>query len=198
MSYDPAVTTLFGPRESDARGAPLGNRPRRSLPFEINRRSLGRTLVFFAILLFLLSAYLEAAHYWRMTQWTQANAIVLGGEFHEKQSHCGPSFKVPCEEYSFRTTVSYLVAGEARESQIDSPPFYHKIEAVMWASHFPRGRQLAVVYKPADPSAVRLVDEPSPFLNALGVLKAGLCLFVPGVLLILAWRSERSDRPEDL
>ena len=184
MSNEPLITTLF-PQKTGER-YDLAQKP----SLEMFRRNLGRSLAFFATLSLLLSVLLEGNHLLLVTTWTRVEATVISGKIYRKQSRCGGQAinTVPCDEYSFRCTVSYRVAQSVREGQLDSPRFYYEIDALKWADRFPTGRQLPIVYKPSDPSDIRLVDEPPPFLNALTMVKVAFWLFIPGLLLIRSSR----------
>ena len=191
LRNDPAITTLFGPRKSaivlpdpSARGA-LRN----------FGRFLGRALVVFSTFLFLLSGYLACAHYWIHTQWTKSGATVLSGEIRQRSSGStrgSGSAGTSTNSYFFHCTVTYPVAGEIRQSQLDSPGSPYRIDAQVWAASWPQGQQIAILYKPSNPSKIRLVDNPAE-LTAMGSLRAALYFFIPGMLLILTSRSDRVD-----
>jgi len=151
--------------------------------------------MFFSMLFLLLSGYLAFAHYWIHTQWTQSEATVLSREFRQRSSGSTTSTHgsvgTSSKEYFFRCAVSYRVAGETRESQLDSPGSTYRMDAEAWAAHLSPGQRVAIFYKPSDPSKIRLVDNPAE-ATASGSLKVALYLFVPGMLFILTSRSERS------
>jgi hypothetical protein len=126
VSNDPAITTLFGPRKSAtvtpdlSAGSALRN----------FGRFLGRALVAFSIILFLLSGYLAFAHYWIQAQWTKSEATVLSCELRQFSSGSGSrtdSAGHSSSSYFFHCTVSYSVAGEIRQSQLDSPGSPYRI-----------------------------------------------------------------------
>lgn len=217
----PVITTLFGPPKTPAGTEPTPPDER----FAITRKSLGKTLVFLAVLPFLWGAYVGAYHYWHPTPtlWTQTHATVLDGKIQTARNVCPPGWHsvdsvhstAYCDYYIFRFGVSYLVAGAAHQSKIDSPFFTHKSEAENWASQFTPGRQLAIIYDPLDAGRVRRADDPPPGQyaagpsmgyyplgmgspevvvdSAAGPLKVALCLLLPGIFLILSSRSERRD-----
>jgi hypothetical protein len=84
------------------------------------------------------------------------------------------------------------VAGETRQSELDSPASAYSIDAQAWAGSWSRGRHIAILYKPSDPSKIRLADN-SAELTAMGSLRVAFYFLVPGMLLILTSRSERGD-----
>jgi len=194
MSNDPAVTTLFGPRKSAAEGETTpGNGPSAVSVWKNFLRFAGRALVFFSMLFFLLSGYLAFAHYWILTRWAKSEATVLSREFRQISSGStsrSRSVGTSSKSYYYHCTVSYPVAGETRQSQLDSPPSTYKIDAEVWGAPLARGQRVAIMYRPSDPSDIRLVDNPAE-ATASGSLRLALYLFVPGMLLILTSRSER-------
>lgn len=217
----PEITTLFGPPKTPAGTEP----PPPDERFAITRKSLGKTLVYLAVIPFLWGAYVGAYHYWHPapTLWTRTDATVLDGKIQIKRDICPPGWHPTptahaidnCDHYIFRFGVSYLVAGAAHQSTIDSPLFTNKREAENWASQFTPGRQLAIIYDPLDAGRVRRADDPplgryagGPSIgyyplgiagpevvveSAAGPLKAAFCLLLPGILLILSSRSERRE-----
>ncbi|MGA2423052.1 MAG: hypothetical protein ABSG07_03535 [Terriglobales bacterium] len=218
----PEITTLFGPPKMPAGTDP----PPPDQRFAITRKSLGKTLVILAIFPLLWSAYVGAYHYQHPpTLWTRTNATVLDGKIQMKRDICPPGWHpaiaahaiAQCDFYVFRFGVSYLVAGAAHQSMIDSPLFTYKREAENWASQFTPGGQLAITYDPSDTGRVRRADDPPPGQyaagpsigyyplgiggpevvvdSAAGPLKVAFCLLAPGILLLLSSRSERRDVP---
>lgn len=154
------------------------------------RRFLGTILLLFSCLCLLLSAILGVAHYVKMTHWTRVEATVISGKFRHQNSDCGvATTPMPCDQYYFTFTVSYPVAGEVRESQIESLPFRRLTDVMNWANLFPPGHRLQIAYNPSNPGVISLVEEPAPLTGALGVLKFALCLLIPGVVLILSARA---------
>jgi hypothetical protein len=217
-NHQPEITTLFGPPKiADETPSPPDER------FAITRKSLGKTLVILAAIPFLWGGYVGAYRYWQPapTLWTRTDANVLDGRIQATRDLCPPGWHsgtvghlVPhCDYYIFRFGVSYFVAGEARQSKLDSPLFTHKNEAEAWASQFEPGRQLTIIYDPSDASRIRRADDAPPgqyaigpsiryyplgmggseviVESAVGPMKAALWLLVPGILLILSSRSER-------
>jgi hypothetical protein len=75
--------------------------------------------------------------------------------------------------YGFRCTVSFPVAGEARQSQLDfGPIFATEIESKVWAARFPPGSRIPVLYQASDTSWVRFASDPPPsYVTASGALK---------------------------
>ena len=158
-------------------------------------RFLGRALVAFSMLLFLLSGYLAFAHYWIQTQWTKSEATVLSGELSQFSSGSTSgtgSAGHSSSSYFFHCTVSYSVAGETRQSQLDSPPSPYRLDAQVWAASWSPGQHIAIRYEDSDPSKIRLDNNPAE-ITAMGSLRVALYFFIPGTLLILTSRSERSD-----
>lgn len=191
MSNDPAITTLFGPRRS-ARIIP---EPSARSAWTNFGRFLGRALVFFSMLLLLFSGYLAFTHYWIQTRWTNTEATVLNGEFRELSSGStgtllsrGRSSK----SHFYHCTVSYPVAGETRQSELDSSPSPYRMDAQVWAATWSPGQHIAIRYKPSDPSKIRLADNPAE-VTAIGSLRVAFYFFVPGILLILTSRTERVE-----
>jgi hypothetical protein len=191
MSNQPAITTLFRPRRS-ASVPPDSSAASALRNFG---RFFGRALVFFSVLIFLWSGYVAFAHYWIQTRWTKAEATVLSGEISERSSgstsktgHGGTSSK----SYFFHCAVSYPVAGETLQSELDSPGSGYRIDAQAWAATWSPGQHVAIRYMPSNPSKIRLADNPAE-VTAMGSLRVAFYFFVPGALLILLSRPERAD-----
>jgi hypothetical protein len=187
VSNDPAITTLFGPRKTAmVTPAPSAGRALRDFG-----RFLGHALVAFSMLLFLLSGYLAFAHYWIRTQWTKSEATVLSGElrqFSTTSTSTTGSAGHFSRSYFFHCTVSYSVAGETRQSQLDSPGSPYRLDAQVWASSWSPGRHIAIRYEDSNPSKIRLDDNPSE-ITAMDSLRMAFYLFLPGMLLMLTSRS---------
>jgi hypothetical protein len=160
-------------------------------------RFLGRVLLFCSMLLFLLSGYLAFADYWIQTRWASSQATVLSGELRQLSTgststlHSGGRFS---KSYFFHCTVSYPVADETRQSELDSPAFPYRMDAQIWAASWSRGQHISILYKPSNPSKIRLVDNPAE-LTAMGSLRVAFYFLVPAMLLILTSRSERPGQP---
>jgi uncharacterized protein DUF3592 len=189
VSQKPAITTLFRPRRS------ASVRPDDSAATVLRNfgRFLGRALVFFSLLILLLSGYLAFAHYRIQTRWTKADATVLSGEISERSSgstsrpgYGGASSK----SYLFHCTVSYPVDGETRQSELDSPGSGYRIDAQVWAASWSPGQHIAIRYMPSNPSKIRLADNPAE-VTAMGSLRVAFYFCVPGLLLIQLSRPER-------
>ncbi len=184
---EPAITTLCGSRKSAmATPSPSAGRALRDFG-----RFMGRALVAFSVLLFLLSGYLAFAHYWAQRHWTKSDATVLSGELRQfstgSTSTTGSAGHFS-HSYFFHCTVSYSVAGEIRQSQLDSPGSPYRLDAQVWASSWSPGRHIAIRYEDSNPSKIRLVDNPAE-LTAMDSLRWALYFFIPGTLLILTSRS---------
>ena len=180
VSNDPTITSLFGPRKPD-RAAPQPSPGSAGRNFA---RFLGRALVAFSMLLFLLSGYLAFAHYWIQTQWTKSEATVLSGELRQFSSGSTGRTGHSSSSYFFHCTVSYSVAGETRQSQLDSPGSPYRMDAQVWAASWSPGRHIAIRYEDSNPSKVRLDDNPSE-ITAMDSLRMAFYFFLPGMLLIL-------------
>jgi len=151
--------------------------------------------MFFSILLLLLSGYLAFAHYWIQTQWTKSEATVLSGEFRQfsSGSTMGPgSAGHSSNSYFFHCNVSYSVAGETRQSRLDSPASSYRLDAQVWAARWSPGQHIDIRYENSNPSKIRLDDNPSE-ITAMESLRFAFCLFLPGILLVLTSRSGRFD-----
>jgi len=147
---------------------------------------LGYVLVYFSLLPFVLSGYLAFANYWVQTRWTRAEATVLNDKFRQSSSGATTatgSSRASSTSYFVHCIVSYPVAGEIRQSQLDSPPSTYRMDAQAWAASWSPGRHIAIRYKSSNPSRIRLVNNPSEF-TVMGSLRAALYFFVPGLLLI--------------
>ncbi len=179
MSNHFTVTSLFSPRESAK--ARLGVAPSTESALRMFGRFLGRVLLFFSIFFFLFSGYLAFAHYWILTHWTKAEATVLSGEF--RQLSTGSRTVGSSKSYFFHCTVSYPVADETRQSQLDSPASPYRLDAQIWATRLSPGQHIAILYKSSDQADIRLLDNPSE-ATALGSLRVGLYFFLPGILLV--------------
>jgi uncharacterized protein DUF3592 len=188
VSHQPSITTLFGPRKSAQATPPLstGNALRNF------GRFVGRALVFFSMLLFLLSGYLALAHYWIQTRWTKSEATVLSGEPRQFSSGSTSGTGHSSKSYFFHCTVSYSVAGETRRSQLDSPGSTYQMDAQVWASNWSPGRHVVIRYKDSNPNKIRLDDNPSE-IAAMGSLRVALYFLIPGALLIMTSRPDQAD-----
>lgn len=149
-------------------------------------RFLGRVLVCVSILCFTLSGYLRFANYWFVTHWTKAEAIVLKGEI---QQHSSPSSGTrglggSSKYFFFHCTVSYTVGGKTLQAQLNSPDSPYRIDAQ--ASLSP-GQSVAILYESANPSRIRLANNPAE-ITVTGSLKAALLFLLPGLLLVFASR----------
>jgi hypothetical protein len=143
VSNDPSITTLFGPRKSAGATA----QPSAGSALRNFGKFVGRALVFFSMLLFLLSGYLAFAHYWIQTQWTKSEATVLSGElrqFSSGSTRGTGSAGRSSSSYFFHCTVSYSVAGETRQSQLDSPGSPYRMDAHVWAASWSPGQRIAI------------------------------------------------------
>lgn len=152
-------------------------------------------MVFLSLLIFLFSGYLAFARYWIQTRWSASEATVLSGEI--RQSSSGSTSRPGgnatfSNSYFYRCAVSYAVLGQTRQSDLDSPPSPHRIDAQVWAATWSAGQHIAIRYKPSNPAEVRMADNPAD-LTAMGSLGVAFCFLVPGVLLMLTSRSERLD-----
>ena len=186
MSNDPAITTLFGPRKS----ATVTPGPSAGSGLRNFRRFLGHALVAFSMLLFLLSGYLAFAHYWIQTQWTKSEATVLSGElrqFSSGSTSTTGSAGHSSTSYFFHCTVSYSVAGETRQSQLESPGSPYRMDAQVWAASWSPGRHIAIRYEASNPSKIRLDDNPSE-VTAMDSLRVAFYFFLLGMLLTLTSR----------
>jgi len=191
VSDDPTITTLFGPRKS-ARVTPD---PSPGSALKNFGRFLGRALVASSMLLFLLSGYLAFNHYWVQTRWTKSEATVLSGEIRQRSSGStsrAGSVGTSSKTYFVHCTVTYPVAGEIRQSQLDAPGSPYSIDAQVWASSWLPGQHIAIQYNPSNPGKIRLVDNPDE-VTAMGSLRVAVYFFLPGMLLVLAGRSDRGD-----
>jgi Protein of unknown function (DUF3592) len=186
VSNDPAITTLFGSRKSAA----VTPDPSAGSALRNFGRFLGRALVAFSILLFLLSGYLAFAHYWIQTRWTRSEATVLSGEFRQFSSGSTSgtgSAGHSSTSYFFHCTVSYSVAGETRQGQLDSPGSPYRMDAAVWAASWSPGQDIAIRYDDSNPSKIRMDDNPSE-ITAIGSLRVAFYFFLPGILLMLTSR----------
>jgi len=84
------------------------------------------------------------------------------------------------------------VQGETRQSELESPGSGYRIDAQVWAGSWSPGQHIAILYKPSNPSRIRLADNPAE-ATAMGSLRLAFYFFVPGMLLIRLSRSERVD-----
>jgi hypothetical protein len=191
VSNDPAITTQFGPRKSD-RTTP---EPSAGSAWTNFGRFLGRALVFFAVLLLLLSGYLAFTDYWIQRRWAKSEATVLSGEVRERSSGSASTLRSGgrfSNSHFFHCRVSYPVESETRQSELDSPASPYRMDAQVWAATWSRGQHIAILYNPSNPSKIRLADNPSE-VTAMGSLRVAFYFFVPGILLILTSRRERVD-----
>jgi hypothetical protein len=156
-------------------------------------RFLGRVLVFVSVLCFALSAYLGFAQYWILTHWTKAEASVLSGEI--RQGSSGPQGQSSRSSnlFFFHCTVSYPVAGQTLQSQLDSPASTHRIDAQVWGTVLSPDHSVDILYQSSDPHRVRLANNPDE-ITSIGSIKAALCCLAPGLLLVFA--SRKRSGPE--
>jgi hypothetical protein len=191
VSNDPTITIQCGPRKSDwaTPETSAGN------AWANFGRFLGRALLFFAVLLLLLSGYLSFAHNWIQRQWAKSDATVLSGEVRERSSGSTSTLRSGgrfSNSHFFHCTVSYPVESETRQSELDSPASPHRMDAQVWASTWSPGQHIAILYNPSNPSEIRLADNPSE-VTAMGSLRVAFYFLVPGILLILTSRKETVD-----
>jgi len=155
-------------------------------------RFLGRVLVCLSILCFTSSGYLGFVHYWLLTHWTKAEAIVLSGEIRQHSfasSGTGSGLGRSSTSFFFHCTVSYAVGGKALQSQLDSPTSPYRIDAQ--ASLSP-GQSVDILYESDNPSHIRLANNPAE-ITVTGSVKAALLFLVPGLLLAFASRPRNSQ-----
>jgi hypothetical protein len=187
------ITTLFGPRKP-ARATPGDDPTPESAPKNFCRM-MGRALLCFSMLFFLLSGYLAFAHYWILTQWMKSEATVLSSELRQRSSGStsrSGSVAASSKVFFFHCLVSYPVGGETRQSMLDSPGSTDRIDTEVWAARMSRGQRVAIFYKPSDPSRIRLEDNPAE-ATASGSLRVAFYLLIPGLILILISRPNRLD-----
>lgn len=152
---------------------------------------MGRALLFFSILPFLLSGYLAFNDYWFQTRWTKSEATVLTGEI--RQLSTGPdSYGHSSTSYFFHCTVSYSAAGETLQSQLDSPASPYLLDTQVWAGTWSPGQHIEVRYEDSNPSKIRIEHNPSA-ITTLGSLRFAFYFLVPGILLTLTSRSQPAD-----
>jgi Protein of unknown function (DUF3592) len=180
------IITLFGRRPPlvPVDSTQSSTAPRATL------RTLGHALLIFAGFFLILSGYLGFVDYLLQTRWIKTAAEVRGGQIYEDVHR---SAKRGVETfYGFRCTVSFPVAGEARQSQLDfGGVFASKMDAEIWAARFPPGSQIPVFYQPRDASLVRFAADPPPsYATVSGTLKLAACMLVTGLLACMASKSE--------
>ena len=141
-----------------------------------------------SILCFTLSGYLEFTHYWFLTHWTRAEGIVVSGEIQQHSSGARNSGR-SSNLHFVHGTVSYEVAGKTLQSQLDSPASAYRIDAQ--ASLSP-GQSVDILYESANPSRIRLANNPAEVTLA-GSIKAALLFLIPGLLLAFASRPRRGQ-----
>ena len=183
VSNNSTITTLFSPRKST--NVSLGAGPSTESAWKMFGRFLGRVLLFFSMFFFLSTGYLAFAHYWILTHWTKAEATVLSGELRQLSS--GSRKSGSSRSYFFHCTVSYPVADETRQSQLDSPASPYRLDAQVWAARLSPGQHIAILYKSSDQADIRLLDNPAE-ATAVGSLRVALYFFAPGILLVLTSR----------
>ena len=194
VSHQPEITTLFGP----PKWAGKAGQPSVGTSLRNFGRFVGRALMFFSMIIFLLSGYLAFNHHWFKTHWIKSDATVLTGELRQLSSgssmgtgttgHSSPS-------YFFHCTVSYSVAGKTRQSQLDSPFSPHLLDAQVWASTWSPGQHIDIRYQDSNPSRIFLDDDPSA-ITAIGSLRFAFYFLIPGILLMRISRPERSGAHE--
>ena len=149
-------------------------------------------LVFLSILCFTSSGYLGFVHYWLLTHWTKAEAIVLSGEIQQHSfasSGTGSGLGRSSTSFFFHCTVTYTVAGKTLQSQLDSPASPYRIDAQ--ASLSP-GQSVDILYEAANPSHIRLANNPAE-ITVTGSIKAALLFLIPGLLLTFVSRTGNSQ-----
>lgn len=186
MSHQPEITTLFPSRKSPENPQPSAARDLRDFG-----RFLGRALIFFSALIFLLAGYLAFNHYWFKAHWTKSEATALSGEirqFSSGSTSANGSAGHSSTSYFFHCTVSYSVAGETRQAELDSPTSSYQLDAQVWGASWSPGRHIDIRYEDSNPSKIRLDDNPSE-ITAMGSLRFAFYFLVPGILLILISRA---------
>jgi len=162
-------------------------------------RFLGRVLVLLSILCFALSGYLAFAQYWFLTHWTKTSGTVLRGELRQGSSGStarpGSAAVGSSNVYFFRCTVSYQVAGETLQSELDSPLSGYRIDAQVWGAQMSPGRAIDIVYKSSNPGRIRLANNPAE-ITLIGSIKAAFYFLVPGLVLIFASRPKDCTHPD--
>jgi len=194
VSHQPEITTLLGSQKSaGTTGQPSAGRALRDFG-----RFAGRLLMFSSTLLCLLSGYLAFNHYWFQTRWTKAEATALSGEIRELSTVSTGGTRSAghfSSSYFFHCTVSYSVAGETRQSQLDSPASPYRLDAQVWAASRSPGEHIVIRYESSNPSRILLDYNPSE-ITAMESLRGAFYLFFPGILLMRASRAERPDARE--
>ena len=184
MTDQSLITLSSHPRTSNLAKAEVASP---ATQFRSFSRFLSRVLVFLALLCFTLSGYLGFVHYWFLTHWTKAEAIVLNGEIRQTSSGpsgTGRSLGSSSKSFFFHCTVSYTEAGKTLQSQLDSPYSPYRLDAE--ASLSP-GETVEILYESANPSRIRLASNPAE-ITVTGSIRAALLFLVPGLLLSFASR----------
>lgn len=189
MAHESELTTLFGPEPSLKTPDPGPS----AVPAVIALRFFGTLLILFGTFFLLLSGYLGFAQYWLQTQWIKTDAEVLSRQDYEERSvRVVKVNRGTTMFYGVRCTVSFPANGETRHSQLDfGPAFPSKLNAQIWEAHFQPGQQIPILYKASDPARIRFAgDYPSSYATASGTFKLAAWLLVPGLLAIVAARSD--------
>ena len=191
MADQSLIVPLFRPRRS--RGAMAGNASSETQLRQFSR-FLGRVLVGLSILCFALSSYLGFADYWFLTHWTRAEGTALnGGEIRQRSLASGGTSRGQggnsSNSYYFHCTVSYMAAGAALQSQLDSPSSAYRIDAQVWGASLAAGQKVDILYQSANPSRIRLANNPAE-IKLTGSLEAAFLFLASGLLLVFASRPE--------
>ncbi len=189
MAHESELTTLFGPEPSLKTLDPGPS----AVPSVVALRFFGVLLILSGTFFLLLSGYLVFAQYWLQTQWIKTDAKVLSRQDYDQRSvQAARLSRGATIFYGVRCSVSFPANGEIRHSQLDfGPAFPSKLDAQIWAGHCQPGQQIPVLYKPSDPARIRFAgDYPSSYATAAGTLKLAAWLLVPGLLAIMAARSD--------
>ena len=190
MADQSLIAPSFRPRTSS--GASAGNAPSETQLRQFSR-FLGRVLVALSILCFALSGYLGFADYWFLTHWTRAEATALGGEIRQGSSASGGASRgqggSSSNSYYFHCTVSYMAAGTTLQSQLDSPASAYRVDAQVWGASLAPGQKVDILYQSANPSRIRLANNPAE-ITLTGSIEAAFLFLVPGLLLVFASRPE--------
>ncbi len=189
MADQSLIAPSFRPRTSS--GASAGNAPSETQLRQFSR-FLGRVLVALSILCFVLSGYLGLAHYWLLTHWTRAEATALSGEIRQSSFGSGGTAGQggrSSKSYFFHCTVSYMAAGTTLQSQLDSPASAYRVDAQVWGASLAPGQKVDILYQSANPSRIRLANNPAE-ITLTGSIEAAFLFLVPGLLLVFASRPE--------
>ena len=135
--------------------------------------------------------------------WERMDARVTHAEVYSGAYSLGAHGQGPRTKfYGYRCTLSFVVSGSARESELDVGAMSPSREALAeWIERFPEGSRIAILYNASDPSQVQWdnhQERPTVDHGALELLRLACWLLLGGVTMRVIAKSSRMwevDKP---